>query len=72
MNIRSCITHSNWRETQDQWNELGQEGWELVGLSPYAMEVGNETDEFDRPIPGTIKGSFSWIAAAFKREIIED
>jgi hypothetical protein len=36
------------------------------------MEVGNETNEFDRPIPGTIKGSFSWVAAAFKREIIED
>ena len=56
-------------ETTDQWNELGEEGWELVGLSPYAMEVGNERDEFDNRIPGTITGSFTWVAAAFKREI---
>ena len=55
-------------DTRNQWIELGQEGWELVSLSPYAMEVGNERDEFDNRIPGTITGSFTWVAAAFKRE----
>ena len=50
-------------ETTRQWNELGKEGWELVGFAPYAMEVSN---------PGTVKGNFSWVAAAFKREITED
>lgn len=28
-------------ETTRQWNELGMEGWELVGFAPYAMEVSN-------------------------------
>lgn len=50
----------------------GKEGWELVGLAPYAMEVSNEVNESGIPIPGTAKGNFSWVAAAFKREIIED
>jgi hypothetical protein len=36
------------------------------------MEVSNEVNEFDIPVPGTVKGNFSWVAAAFKREIIED
>ena len=55
-------------ETTRQWNELGMEGWE----PPYAMEVSNEINEFDISIPGTVKGKFSWVAAAFKREITED
>ena len=59
-------------ETTRQWNELGMEGWELVRFAPYAMEVSNEINEFDIPIPGTVKGKFSWVAAAFKREITED
>lgn len=58
--------------TREEWNELGKEGWELVGLSPYAMEVGNEKDENGNRLPGTITGSFTWVAAAFKRELIED
>lgn len=28
-------------ETTRQWNELGMEGWELVGFAPYSMEVSN-------------------------------
>lgn len=59
-------------ETTRQWNELGKEGWELVGFAPYAMEVSNEVNESGIPIPGTVKGNFSWVAAAFKREITED
>ena len=55
--------------TITQWNELGQEGWELVGISPYAMEVHNETDVADLPMPGIVKGGITWVAAAFKREI---
>ena len=34
-------------ETTRQWNELGKEGWELVGFAPYAMEVSNEINEFE-------------------------
>ena len=41
-------------ETNRQWNELGKEGWELVGIAPYAMEVSNEVNEFDIPVPGTV------------------
>ena len=59
-------------ETTRQWNERGQAGWELVGFAPYAREVSNEGKEFDIPVPGTVKGNFSWGAAAFKREITED
>ena len=59
-------------ETTRQWNELGKEGWELVGFAPYTREVSNQVNEFEIPIPGTVKGNFSWVAAAFKREIIED
>jgi hypothetical protein len=36
------------------------------------MEVSNEVNESGIPVPGTVKGNFSWVAAAFKREIIED
>ena len=59
-------------ETTRQWNELGKEGGELVGFAPYALEVRNEVNESGIPGPGTDKGNFSWVAAAFKREIIED
>ena len=56
--------------TTEEWNKLGQEGWELVGFGPYAMNVSGETDECTgRPVAGSTKGSFTWVAAAFKREI---
>lgn len=40
--------------------------WKAPGLK------GDEKDENGNRLPGTITGSFTWMAAAFKRELIED
>ena len=55
-------------ETENEWNILGKDGWELVTFGPTALDingyVGHSLGGF---VSGDTEGKFACLTAVFKR-----
>ena len=57
------------QKMEKSFNELGKEGWELVGISPIGLKVEGQSDSTFGYGGGDVSGKFEKIAAYFKKVI---
>lgn len=57
------------QKMEKTFNELGKEGWELVGISPIGLKVDGDYDSTCGYGGGEVKGKFEKIAAYFKKSV---
>lgn len=55
------------QKMEKAFNELGKEGWELVGVTPIGLKVEGDYDSTMGYGGGEISGKFEKIAAYFKK-----
>ena len=51
------------------FNDLGKDGWELVGMAPIGLKVEGESDSTMGYGGGEVSGKFEKIAAYFKKVV---
>ena len=55
------------QKMEKAFNELGKEGWELVGIAPIGLKVNGQSDSTFGYGGGEVDGKFEKIAAYFKK-----
>lgn len=59
------------QKMEKAFNDLGKEGWELVGVTPIGLSVKGDYDStFGGIGSGDTSGKFDKIAAYFKKEVV--
>ena len=55
-------------ETENEWNILGKDGWELVTFGPTALDIrGSVEESMSGYVSGDTEGKFACLTAVFKR-----
>ena len=56
------------QKMEKAFNDLGKEGWELVGVTPIGMNIEGDFESTHGYGGGETKGKFEKIAAYFKKQ----
>ena len=57
------------QKMEKAFNDLGKDGWELVGIAPIGLKVDGRSDSTCGYGGGEVSGKFEKIAAYFKKAI---